>query len=64
MYALTPGPGGPNHSSQVMSTYFYHTAFQNGQYGYACAMGVALAIFSLILAAIQLRVTRRDTVEL
>ncbi|MEN3310040.1 MAG: N-acetylglucosamine transport system permease protein [Micromonosporaceae bacterium] len=63
VYALTPGPGGPNHASQVMSTYFFHTAFQNGQYGYACAMGVALAVFSLILAVIQLRVTRRDAVE-
>jgi N-acetylglucosamine transport system permease protein len=64
VYALTPGPGGPNHSSEVMSTYFFHTAFQNGQYGYACAMGVALAALSLILAAIQLRITRRETVEL
>ena len=64
VYALTPGPGGPNHASEVMSTYFFHTAFQNGQFGYACALGVALALFSLILAAVQLRVTRRETVEL
>ncbi len=64
VYALTPGPGGPNHASEVMSTMFYETAFQKGQYGYACAMAVALAAFALILAAIQLRVTRRETIEL
>src|SRR2546423_8777657 len=64
VYALTPGPGGPNHGSELMSTLFYETAFRKGQFGYACAMAVALAAFALILAAIQLRVTRRDTIEL
>lgn len=64
VYALTPGPGGPNHASELMSTLFYRTAFQKGQFGYACAMGVAMAAFALILAAVQLRVTRRETIEL
>ncbi|SRR6266568_377622 len=64
VYALTPGPGGPNHASELMSTVFYETAFRKGQFGYACAMALALAAFALILAAIQLRVTRRETVEL
>jgi len=66
VYALTPqqGGGGPNHASEVMSTVFYRTAFAQGRFGYACAMGVALAVFSLILAAVQLRITRRETVEL
>lgn len=64
VYALTPQQGGPDHASEVMSIVFYRTAFEKGQFGYACAMGVALALFSLILAAVQLRVTRRETVEL
>jgi N-acetylglucosamine transport system permease protein len=64
VYALTPGPGGPNHASELMSTVFYDTAFRKGQFGYACAMAVALATFALILAAVQLRVTRRETIEL
>jgi N-acetylglucosamine transport system permease protein len=64
VYALTPGPGGPNHASDLMSTVFYETAFRKGQFGYACAMAVALAAFALILAAIQLRVARRETIEL
>ncbi len=65
VYALTPGPGGPNHASQVMSTVFYETfTTAPPQFGYACAMGVALAVFSLLLAAVQLRVTRRETIEL
>jgi N-acetylglucosamine transport system permease protein len=65
VYALTPQQGGPNHASDVMSTVFYRTAFSAPpQFGYACAMGVALAVFSLLLAAVQLRVTRRETIEL
>ena len=39
------------------------TAFNKGQFGYACAMGVALAIFALLLAAVQLRITRRERIE-
>ncbi len=39
------------------------TAFQKGQFGYACAMGVALAIFTILLAALQLRITRRERIE-
>ncbi|WGW12332.1 sugar ABC transporter permease [Saxibacter everestensis] len=55
--------GGPNNSTQVIATYLYQTAFNYGQFGYASAMGVVLFLFTLILAAITLRVTRRDTVE-
>jgi N-acetylglucosamine transport system permease protein len=64
VYALTPGPGGPNHASELMATVFYDTAFRKGQFGYACAMAVALAMFALILAAVQLRIARRETIEL
>jgi N-acetylglucosamine transport system permease protein len=65
VYTLTPQQGGPDHASEVMSMVFYRTAFNAPpQFGYACAMGVALAIFSLLLAAVQLRLTRRETIEL
>ncbi|MGH3681322.1 MAG: carbohydrate ABC transporter permease [Natronosporangium sp.] len=66
IFALTPQQGGPNNASQVMSTQIYQTAFgayRPGQFGYACAMGVTLAVFTLILAIIQLRVLRRDRIE-
>ena len=39
------------------------TAFNKGQFGYACAIAVALGIFTLLLAAVQLRVTRRERIE-
>ena len=62
--ALTPqGGGGPDHHSELISIVLYRTAFSQGKFGYACSMGVALALFSLILAAIQLRITRRDRIE-
>jgi N-acetylglucosamine transport system permease protein len=66
VYALTPQQGGPNNASQVMATQVYQTAFGSyrpGQFGYACAMGVTLALFTLVLAIIQLRVLRRDRIE-
>lgn len=66
VFALTPQQGGPNNASQVMATQIYTTAFGSyrpGQFGYACAMGVSLAFFTLILAIIQLRILRRDRIE-
>ncbi|HEY8471468.1 MAG TPA: sugar ABC transporter permease [Natronosporangium sp.] len=64
VYALTGG--GPNNASQVMATQIYQTAFGSyrpGQFGYACAMGVALAVFTLLLAIVQLRIVRRERIE-
>jgi N-acetylglucosamine transport system permease protein len=64
VYALTQG--GPNNASQVMATQIYQTAFGSyrpGQFGYACAMGVTLAVFTLALAIFQLRITRRERIE-
>ncbi|MDI1460116.1 sugar ABC transporter permease [Catellatospora sp. KI3] len=56
-----------NHASEVMSTWMYYTAFSAGRmdkFGYACAMGIALALFTLLFTMIQLRVTRsRDKIE-
>jgi N-acetylglucosamine transport system permease protein len=66
VYALTPQSGGPNNASQVMATQVYQTAFGSyrpGQFGYACAMGVTLAVFTLVLAIFQLRILRRDRLE-
>ncbi|WP_043722604.1 carbohydrate ABC transporter permease [Kutzneria sp. 744] len=62
---LTPdsGGGGPDHASELISNVLYRTAFTQGKFGLACAMGVALAVFSLLLAIVQLRITRRDRIE-
>ena len=66
VFVMTPSQGGPNHASEIFASVLNFTAFnssRSGRYGYACAMGVALAIFTIILAALQLRLTRRERIE-
>jgi N-acetylglucosamine transport system permease protein len=66
---MTPGPGGggPNNASEVMSSWMMANAFRPSRFdsfAYACAMGVSIAIITLLLAAAQLRITRsRDKLE-
>jgi N-acetylglucosamine transport system permease protein len=57
MAALESG-GGPNNSTLVISQQLFSTAFTKGQFGYACAMGVILAIITLIFAAIVFLVNK------
>ena len=63
VYVMTPSQGGPNHTSEIFASVLNFNAFQKGQFGYACAIGVALAIFAMLLAAVQLRFTRRERIE-
>jgi N-acetylglucosamine transport system permease protein len=63
VYIMTPSQGGPNHTSEIFASVLNFNAFQKGQFGYACAIGVALAIFAMLLAALQLRITRRERIE-
>jgi N-acetylglucosamine transport system permease protein len=61
---LTVEQGGPDHSTTVLAEEIYRNAFQNGRPAYASAMGVALFFLTITFAALTLRVTRRETVEL
>jgi N-acetylglucosamine transport system permease protein len=63
VYVMTPSQGGPDHASEVFASVINFTAFNKGQFGYACAIAVALGIFTLLLAAVQLRITRRERIE-
>ncbi|HEV7707349.1 MAG TPA: sugar ABC transporter permease [Asanoa sp.] len=63
VYVMTPNQGGPDNASEVFASVINFTAFSKGQFGYACAIAVALGIFTLLLAAVQLRVTRRERIE-
>src|SRR4030095_9709507 len=63
VFVMTPSQGGPNHASEIFASVLNFTAFQKGQFGYACAMGIALGIFTMLLAAAQLRITRRERIE-
>jgi N-acetylglucosamine transport system permease protein len=60
---MTAGPGGPNNSTQVISLQIAQNGFQFGRAGYASAIGVVLFFFTLIIAAIMLRATRRERIE-
>jgi N-acetylglucosamine transport system permease protein len=60
---MTVGPGGPDGSTEVMGLSLYRNAFTYGKYGYASAMGVAIFFLTLTLAALTLRATRREAVE-
>jgi len=50
--------GGPGNSTLVMSQYLFRTAFEKGQFGLASAMGVVLAIITLLFAALVIGVNR------
>lgn len=60
---MTAGPGGPNNSTQVIALQIAQNGFQFGRAGYASAIGVVLFAFTLIIAAIMLRATRRERIE-
>lgn len=57
MQALNP-QGGPQYSTITMSQDLYVTAFTNGKFGYATAMGVVLAIVTLAFAGVVALVFR------
>ncbi|HWS37766.1 MAG TPA: sugar ABC transporter permease [Actinoplanes sp.] len=56
--------GGPSSSSDVVGLRLYKTAFGDGRFGYASAIGVAMFFLTLTVAAMFLQVTRRERVEL
>jgi N-acetylglucosamine transport system permease protein len=55
--------GGPDGSTQVVAQYLYRSAFTDGRFGYASAIGVTLCLVTLLLAVVVLRMGRRDRVE-
>lgn len=55
---MTPN-GGTSKSTEVVSRYLYETAFQKSNFGLASAMGVVMALFTMIMAALVLLSTRR-----
>ncbi|NEB80535.1 sugar ABC transporter permease [Streptomyces sp. SID14478] len=55
--ALLPN-GGPANSTLTISQDLFNTAFRKGQFGYATAMGVVLAVVTLVFAALVFAVNR------
>lgn len=58
VYVMTAG--GPFHASDTLVTYLYSAAFGGNQVGYGNAVGVLLFVILLVLAVVQLRLTRAD----
>lgn len=55
--ALNP-TGGPANDTLVMSQYLFRTAFTDGRFGLASAMGVVLALVTLLFATLVFSVNR------
>jgi N-acetylglucosamine transport system permease protein len=60
---MTNGTGGPSRAADVVPTYLFSTAFSDGQFGYATAMGLVLLILVFILSVVSLRFTAREALE-
>lgn len=52
--------GGPNHATEVMSTYMYYQAFNIHKYGYACAIGVVLVVLCMLSVGISNKVFKTE----
>ncbi|MEH1126835.1 carbohydrate ABC transporter permease [Micromonospora sp. CPCC 206061] len=61
---LSVDQGGPDGATTVLGMEIYRNAFSYSQFGYASAMGVALFFLTITFAALTLRVSRRETIEL
>lgn len=58
MASLFPNAGGPENSTLVMSQQLFFTAFQRGQFGLATAMGVILALATLLFSGLVFLVNK------
>ncbi|MGB3910040.1 MAG: sugar ABC transporter permease [Pseudolysinimonas sp.] len=55
--------GGPNNSSQVLGTWLYRAGFINNEFGYAAAIATVVFTITILLAVLQLWISRRRRVE-
>lgn len=58
IYVMTGG--GPGFSTTVLVQYVYQMAFQNGEMGYASAVGVVLYVLLMVFTVSQWRVTKQS----
>ncbi len=58
VYVMTAG--GPNHASEVLTTWMYQQGFKFNNMGYGSALAVVLLIVTFILTAIQFTVLSRN----
>lgn len=58
IYVMTKG--GPYHSSEVISTYMYNSAFGMNDYGYGSALAVVLAVIIAVCSGIFMKLADKD----
>lgn len=58
IYVMTKG--GPYHSSEVISTYMYNSAFGMNEYGYGSALAIILALIIAVCSGVFMKITDRD----
>jgi len=56
IYAMTRG--GPNYATEILSTFLYHSAFQNYEFGYASAGSVLFMLVIALVTFLQFRALR------
>lgn len=56
--------GGPDGATAVLPVLIYKQGIRESEYGYASALGVALFFLTITFAALSLRTSRRDAIEL
>jgi multiple sugar transport system permease protein len=60
VWAMTHG--GPYHSSELLSTYMYSTAFQSTRLGYASAVAVVIFLLAMtVILGYLIRAFREET---
>ena len=55
--------GGPNHATELMSTYMFYQGFRTLKYGYSAAIGVILLLLCICSVLLSNFVFRSDRVE-
>lgn len=61
VFSLTRG--GPNYSTEILSTYIYNVAFRNYNFGYASAISIVFMIIVGIVTFIQFKALRSDKLD-
>ena len=58
IYIMTKG--GPYHSSEVISTYMYNSAFNMNEYGYGSALAIVLSVIIAVCSGIFMNRADRE----
>ncbi len=56
--------GGPGNASESLALRIYNEAFTQNQFGYATAIGIVMSLLILGLSVLNLRLLRKQEVEL